>query len=380
MTAVFIKNDKTYEWGGKVENKYSKMDRKELIKLIYKKKNEFAEKVCILEHNFQLDDLLQFADIVGDTSSLLNKTMETKAEYLVYTGAKFFTEAGAILCPQKRIIQVNMKADCPLTYLVDENLTEKMFDKINKKHKNSVIPICYFTASYKLKSFCGRNSGVACTASCAQKIIEYYFERGKTVFFTPMSNIAFNIVNNLKLSDNDIVVIDENFDVSSITGKEKMYIWDIGCYVHSAFSVKDIKKTRNKYNNIKIIAHLECLPEVIANCDFGSFTDGVYDIIRDNPKQNIWGLATVSNFAYRLAKQYKDKTIIPICPDLFCEDMTLTDLPHLAESLESIADYKNGKGKLKTELKVPEEYRKPALKAIYRMYDILKINIRKKSS
>jgi quinolinate synthase len=356
----------------------SNMDREQLTEFIFQKKDELGSEVCILEHNFQLDDLLQFADIVGDTTSLLQKTKETDAEYLIYTGAKFFTEAGCILCPDKRIMQANLKADCPLTYIVDEKATERVFNKISEKSNKEVVPMSYFTASYKLKSFCGKYNGTACTASNAYTLIKHYLDQDKAVFFTPMSNIAFNVVKELDLKDEDIKVIDEKTDISTITGKEKVYIWDVGCYVHSDFKVEDIEKKRQEYKDMKFIAHLECLPDVIENCEFASFTDGINEIIKENPKQNCWGFATVGNFAERLAKQYPNKTILPVRPDLICKDMLVTDLQHLAESLQSIIDYKQGKGKLKTELKVPEEHRIYALKAIETMYEILSIyNIKK---
>lgn len=151
----------------KVEYDFHNLNRDELTQFIYDKKRELEGELCILEHNFQLDDLLQFADIVGDTSSLLKMTRETEAEYLVYCGARFFTEAGAILCPEKTVIQVNMKADCPLTNDVDEKKTEIIFNDLKKICSNELVPIIYFTGSYKLKSFCGRNDGICCTASSA---------------------------------------------------------------------------------------------------------------------------------------------------------------------------------------------------------------------
>ncbi|WDV47567.1 quinolinate synthase NadA [Clostridiaceae bacterium M8S5] len=350
---------------------FFKMSREALTEFIFEKKAELGDEVCILEHNFQIDDLLKFADIVGDTSSLLKMTMETDADYLLYAGAKFFTEAGCILCPDKRIMQANLKADCPLTYTIDENETERVFNDISKKNKKELVPVCYFTASYKLKSFSGRNDGTTCTAANAYDIILYYLNQGKSIFFTPMSNIAFNVVKELQLEDKDVALIDEKTDINSITGEEKIYIWDVGCYVHSNFKTQDVEKLRKKYKNMKFISHLECLPDVIEKCEFASFTNGITDILRNNPNQDEWGFATVSNFAERLAKQYPNKTILPVRPDLVCEDMILTDLPHLADSLQSIVDYKNGKGELRTELKVPEEHRIYALKAINKMYSIL---------
>ena len=347
------------------------MDRNDLVEFIFEKKRELGNELCILEHNFQLDDLLQFADVIGDTSSLLNKTRSTEAEYLVYCGARFFTEAGAILCPEKKIVQANMEADCPLTYEVDEAATEKVFDLIKENINAELVPVIYFTANYKLKSFCGRNNGASCTASGAHTIIKHYLDHNKAIFFTPMSNIAFNVVKDFNIPAEDVLVVNKDTKVEDLNGEKKIYIWDIGCYVHSDFSVQDVLKIRDQYEGIKIISHLECLPDTIAASDFGAFTDGVWDIVKKMPEQESWGLATVNNFAYRLARAYPEKTIVPVRSDLSCKDMMVTDLPHLAECLESVIAYRKGEGELKTQLIIPEKDRKFAMKSINTMYEIL---------
>nr|WP_319392073.1 quinolinate synthase NadA [uncultured Desulfobacter sp.] len=354
----------------RVEQDFHNLSRDELTHFINDKKRELEGELCILEHNFQLDDLLQFADVVGDTSSLLKMTRQTQADYLVYCGARFFTEAGAILCPDKTVIQANMKADCPLTNDVDEQRTEDIYNALKKVCSNELVPMIYFTGSYKLKSFCGRNNGTCCTASSAHKLIEHLFEQKKSVFFTPMSNIALNVVKDFNLPEADYAVINEKTDLSSI-GEKKMYIWDIGCYVHSDFSVEDVDRLREMHEGIKIVSHLECLPDVIAASDYGCFTDGVWDVFKENPDQEKWGLATVNNFAYRLAKAYPEKTVVPVRPDLCCHGMVVTDLPHLARCLQSIIDHKNGEGDLKTQIIIPEEYRIFAELSINNMYAIL---------
>lgn len=347
------------------------MSNDELRTFITGKKKQLGSKICILEHNFQLEDLLEFADIIGDTTSLLNKTQETTAEYLVYCGARFFTEAGCILCPDKKIIQASMTADCPLTYEADENAINNYFQTLQDKSKKNLVPVIYFTASYNLKAFAGEKNGTCCTASSARKIIEYYLDRNESIFFTPMSNIAYNVIKEIGIPDSDVVILNEKSDISQIDGDKKIYIWDIGCYVHSAFKVEDIDKIRKEHDGIKIIAHLECLPDIIEASDYASFTDGIWDIVKNNPEQKSWGLATVNNFAYRLAKNYPEKEILAVRDDLCCKDMVVTELVHLAECLQSIEDYEAGIGPLKTQLQVPERERILSLKSINKMYSIL---------
>ncbi len=354
-------------------NNVFSMDRQELRKFIYEKKQELGDEVTILAHNFTLDDLHEFADVIGDSSKLTNASLESKADFLVFTGARFFTEVACILAPEKRHIQANLQANCPLTYTIDENATRAAFNEIKSKCKTrDAMPMAYFTASYELKSFCGEMNGTVCTASNAATLIEHYLNENKAIFFTPMNNVALNVVKQLKIPESDVFMLDENTDLDSIPGDKKLYIWDLGCYVHTAFTVDDVLRVKNQHkdNNIKIVAHLECLPNVIEQCDYAMFTDGINDLIKDSPPGSYWGTATVYNFGTRLIKKYPDKTIIPLRSDLLCKDMVVTDLPHLAESLQSIIDYKMGIGELKYELQVPLEYRKYARQALETMFEI----------
>lgn len=349
------------------------MEREDLKKLIYEKKQELGDKVLILAHNFTLDDLHEFADVIGDSSKLTNASIESKADFLLFTGASFFTEVACILVPEKKHIQANLQANCPLSYTIDENATRAAYNAIKSKcKKRDAMPMAYFTASYQLKSFCGEMNGTVCTASNAATLIEHYIDENKAIFFTPMNNVAFNVVKQLEIPDDEVFLLDENTDLDSIPGDKKIYIWDIGCYVHAAFTADDVMRVKNQYkdNDIKIVAHLECLPSVIEHCDHAMFTDGINELIKNSPPGSYWGTATVYNFGTRLIKKYPDKTIVPLRSDLICKDMVITDLPHVAESLQSIIDYSKGNGELKYELKVPLEYRVYAKQALETMFEI----------
>lgn len=353
---------------------FFKMDRREVAKFIEETKKKLGKDLTIIAHNFTADDLMPYADVVGDSAKIVDSILKSKSEYLLFTAAKFFTEAACILVPNRNIIQANLKADCPLTYSIDENDTRKAFSEIQRKSDREIVPMAYFTASYQLKSFCGENNGTTSTASNSTKLIDYYLKKNKSIFFTPMNNIAFNAIKTLKISDDDVFVLDEKTPLDSIPGNKKLYVWDVGCYVHSNFTVEDIRRVKEKYkdDNIKVIAHLECLPEVIAESDYAEFTDGMGEIIRKSAPGTCWGIATTNNYAVRMAKRYTDRKIVAVRPDLLCKDMVVTDLPHVAESLQSIIDYKNGTGELKYKMEVPERYRIYAKKAIETMFKINK--------
>lgn len=354
-----------------MKNPFSSMQRKELSDFIYQKKKELGKELTIFAHNFTADDIIPFADVVGDSLTLTNATMESKSRFVLFATAKFFTEVACVLVPDKNIMQANLQANCPLSYVVDEKTTRRAFDIIRRKCcKTDLIPMAYFTASSQLKSFCGEYKGTVCTASNATKMISHFLEQNKSIFFTSMNNIAFNAIKALNIGFDDVSIIDQDTDFDTVPGNKKIYVWDIGCYVHSDFRVSDIVEARKKHNDIKVIAHLECLPEVIDASDHACFTDGMHQLIRSANPGTFWAIATTTNFVTRLANTYLDKTIIPIRPDLICKDMVVTDLPHIAKSIQSIIDYKNGMGDLKYRIDVPTKYRKYAKKAIETMFEI----------
>ncbi len=357
---------------------FFEMDRAEITNFIFKTKKKLGNNLTVFAHNFTEDDLLPFADVIGDTSNIVKGILKSKSKYLLFASAKFFTEAAAILVPDRTIIQANMKANCPLTYIIDEKATRTAFSIIQQKNSKQVIPMAYFTASIQLKSFCGENKGTVCTASNAVQMIDYYLQQNKAIFFTPMNNIAFNALKTLNIPEKDIFVLDEHSNLNLIPPNKKMYIWNTGCSVHSGFTATDIKRVRNKYkkDNIQIIAHLECLPDVIAECDFAEFTDGMKKRLEEASAGTCWGLATTNNFVIRMANKYRDKKIVSIRPDLLCKDMVITDLPHVAKSLQSILDFEKGKGELKYKIEIPDFFQISAKKAINTMFKINKeINV-----
>ncbi len=405
---------------GRVEHDFHNLSRDELIHFINDKKKELEGDLCILEHNFQLDDLLQFADVVDDTSSLLKMTRETEAAYLVYCGARFFTEAGAILCSEKTVIQANMKADCPLTNDVDEEKTERIFNGLKKICSNELVPMIYFTGSYKLKSFCGKNNGACCTAFNAHNLIEYFFEQKKSIFFTPMSNIAlnvaasselrsfcgenngsvcmpwnaykvikyyldqaqsvffipandaFNIITALNLPDDQVYVVDSRTDFKNIPDGKKIYAWNVECFVHKKYTVDDIKNLRKKYQDqgIKIIAHKECAEELKDLCDDTGFVGEIYEKIKTAPSGACLGIVTVDTWVSRAAYEFDDKTIVSPRTDLVCGDLRITDLTDVAKSFQSIIDYENGIGSLVSEHLLPDDLIDGARKAYETMFSI----------
>lgn len=354
-------------------NEISSMSRQELTEYIFEKKKKLGDKVCIVGYNGQFDDLLQFSEIIGDAYELSTIAQNTKAEYLVFTGWRFFADIACIFAPDRKVILANMKNDCPLAERIDENAIQYAFDAIKAKCiKKDVIPIGFVAANYKLRSFCGENEGAACTPGNALKVIEHYLEQDKAIFFIP-ANDAFNIITALNLPEDDIFVVKKDTELSSIPGDKKIYAWNVECYVHIHYTVDEVERLKKQYQGIELIGHKECAPEILEQCDYSGFVGDIYQILRKAPKGSVWGVGTVDTWVSRAAQEFYDKTIVSFQPDLVCLDMKITELKDIAECLQSIDEYIEGKGELKTQVTIPEKYRVYIKKAFNKMFEICQI-------
>lgn len=361
--------------GVKMDKKFSAMNRNELATFIEEKKTELKDEVKIIGYTGQFDDLLKFADFTGDPASLVKMSTELQAEYLVFTGWRFFSDIPCIITPKRKVIQANIKNDCPLAERIDEEAVKNMFALLQAKSKKQVIPVAYVAANYKLRSFCGQHGGSTCTPGNALKVIEYYLSQNKSVFFIP-ANDAFNVITALNLPEDELCTINSHIDGNSIPGDKKLYAWNVECFVHAHYTIEDVTRLKEKYDGIKLIGHKECAPEILDLCDYSCFIPEMYQILKNAPSGSIWGVGTVDTWVSRVAKEFPDKTIISFRPDLVCEDMKITDWSDIAECLQSISDYKAGRGTLKTEITVPQKYRETAAKALYKMFEINQTAVR----
>lgn len=352
-----------------MEENFTAMSKPDLTKFIIDKKKELGKSTCVMGYTGQFSDLLQFADIIGDAKKIADACTTSESEFMVFTGWRFFSDISCIVSPDKKTIQANVKNDCPLSERIDPDTIKQVYNIINDKCGGNTVPVAYVAANYIIRSFCGEKGGSTCTPGNALKVIQYLLSQNKSVFFVP-ANDAFNIITALNLPDDDIFVVKKDTDFNAIPGGKKIYAWNVECNVHSHYTVKDVEKLKEKYKTIKIIGHKECSKEVLKQCDYQYFIGDMYNLIKDSPSGSCWGVGTVDTWVSRVAKEFPEKTIVSFRPDLVCEDMDLTDLADVAKTLQSISDYKEGKGDLKTQIEVPEEYRKSAYKALNSMFRI----------
>ncbi len=356
---------------------FKKIDKSDLIDFIKESINKLRDKIIIPVHHYQSSDIVQFADIIGDSYKLSVESAKSKASFIIFCGVMFMAEGASILTKNyQKVLIPNPHAGCPLADMADLMMVKKAFEKLKKEVNNEVVPVVYINSYADLKSFCGENKGSVCTSSNAEKIINYYLKEGKSVLFFPDYYLGINTANKLNINENEIAKLKKNLHIET-TGNihdAKIILWDGFCPIHHNFSTSDISNLRKNYPGIKIIVHPECKLEVVKESDLSGSTEKIYQTIKNAEKGSIWGIGTETTFVERIANENKDKTILPLKTSV-CKNMSMTTLQNLATSLESINEFiKNKKNPLKYEVRVNDEYREYAKIALEKMIEIVEKN------
>ena len=312
--------------------------------------------VTIVAHFYQKNEVFDLADISGDSLQLAQMAMEDDNPYLIFCGVGFMGESVKILSPKKRVLMPKI-ACCAMARMIDGEHYDTSVALLEKSgvKKEDILPITYINSSAEVKAKVGEMGGMVCTSSNAKKIIEKGLKSGKKILFVPDKCLGQNIAIMMGLKS---CVIGDGSDP-----KESDIICYNGfCSVHQLFDVEDIEFYRNKYEDIKIISHPECKPEVCEASDFVGSTSQIIKYIKElDPEQKI-AVGTEFNLVNRLRDKntYVLSSTKPECPT-----MNETTLEDLYNTLKSIED-----DKITNEVQVAPEVAKWAKIALERMFEI----------
>jgi len=302
------------------------MDREpELTQKILRLKEK--RNAVILVHNYQLGEVQDIADFVGDSLDLSQTAAKTDASVIVFCGVHFMAETASILCPDKTVLLPDMHAGCPMANMI----TAPQLCARKKEHPKATV-VCYINSSAAVKA----ESDVCCTSANAVGVIESL--AADEILFVPDQYLGHYI--------------------STRTG-EKMILWPGFCPTHARILPEHIIKLRHEYPEAKVVVHPECKPGVIELADEVLSTSGMIKFAgREDVHQVIVG--TEIGIIYRLRKENPDKTFIPVSEQAVCPNMKLITLEKILWALEE----------MKPEVKVPEKIRLKAKKAVDRMLEV----------
>ena len=331
-------------------------------------KSALGSKVMILGHHYQRDEVIEFADITGDSFKLAQAAAEqSSAEYIIFCGVHFMAESADILtADHQKVILPDLAAGCSMADMATASQVESCWSYLQSLGVASrTIPVTYMNSSAAIKSFTGKNGGTICTSSNAEKSLRWAFEKGEKVLFLPDQHLGRNTaVESLGISLDECVVWNPWKPQGGLTDEEikraKMILWRGHCSVHGRFTRQSIEDYRTRIPEIQIIVHPECQHEVVTAADVVGSTEKIIKTVTESAPGSIWAVGTELNLVNRLAASNPDKTVYfldrTVC---YCSTMNRIDLPHLVWALESLVA-----GKVVNEIKVDAEtarYSKVAL-------------------
>jgi quinolinate synthase len=335
-----------------------------------------GERVFVLGHHYQRDEVIQFADVTGDSFKLArDAAARPDAEFIVFCGVHFMAESADILTsPEQKVILPDLAAGCSMADMARLGQVEDAWDALTDAGiADSVVPVTYMNSSADIKAFCGRNGGVVCTSSNAEVALEWAFEQkpDAKVLFLPDQHLGRNTaVLKMGMSLDDCVVWNPHLPGGGLTEDQlrdaRMILWKGHCSVHGRFSPDVVDELRAKTPDIQILVHPECQHEVVLKADLVGSTEFIIKTIEAAPSGSSWAIGTELNLVKRLADQHPDKHIAfldrTVC---YCSTMNRIDLPHFVWAMESLAS-----GVVVNQIQVDPQTEREALVALQRMLDL----------
>ena len=343
-------------------------------------KAALGERVFVLGHHYQRDEVIEFADVTGDSFKLAKEAAaRPDAEWVVFCGVHFMAESADILtAPEQKVILPDLAAGCSMADMARLAQVEDAWDAlVDAGVAGSVVPVTYMNSSADIKAFCGRNGGAVCTSSNAQVALEWAFDQkpdaegGAKVLFLPDQHLGRNTaVLKMGLTLDDCVVWDPHRPGGGLTPEQlrdaRMILWKGHCSVHGRFSPDVVDELRANIPGVQILVHPECRHEVVLKADLVGSTEFIIKTIEAAPAGSAWAIGTELNLVKRLAAAHPDKQISfldkTVC---YCSTMNRIDLPHLVWAMESLVA-----GTVVNQIEVDPETERWAGVALQRMLDL----------
>ncbi|MGA1082450.1 MAG: quinolinate synthase NadA, partial [Candidatus Nanopelagicales bacterium] len=281
-------------------------------------KEKLGDKVFILGHHYQRDEVIQFADSTGDSFKLAkDAAAKPEADYIVFCGVHFMAESADILTSdEQKVILPDLAAGCSMADMAALDQVEKCWSELeNIGIAKSTVPVVYMNSTAAIKAFTGRNGGTVCTSSNAERAMTWALEKGERILFLPDQHLGRNTaVLQMGLSLSDCVLYDPLKPKGGLTDIElmnaKVILWKGHCSVHGRFTLDSVNDVRAKVPGVNVLVHPECVHEVVKAADQIGSTESIIKTIKAAPSGSAWAVGTELNLVRRLATENPDKKIM----------------------------------------------------------------------
>lgn len=365
---------------GEIPTRYRQMPANELEERIEAARKTLGERLVILGHHYQRDDIIKYADLRGDSYKLSQlAAARPQAEYIVFCGVHFMAESADILSgAHQTVILPNMAAGCSMADMANlddvmacwEALAKIVGTETNLNNQQPILPVTYMNSAADLKAFCGERNGIVCTSSNAEAVLKWAFERGERVLFFPDQHLGRNTGVKMGIPLDQMILWNPMLPLGGNTPeqirKARIILWRGWCSVHKRFSVAQINKARAEYPGVQVIVHPECPMDVVQAADEAGSTEYIIEAVKKAPAGSIIAIGTEVNLVRRLQAEYPDKKIFcldpVICP---CSTMYRIQPAYLAWVLEALVA-----GEIVNQVKVDEKTTHWARVALERMLNV----------
>jgi quinolinate synthase len=308
-------------------------------------KAALGDRVFVLGHHYQRDEVIRFADVTGDSFKLAREAAaRPAAEFIVFCGVHFMAESADILTgPEQRVVLPDLAAGCSMADMAVLGQVETAWEQFEDLGiAEQVVPVTYMNSSADIKGFVGRNKGVVCTSSNARRALTWAFEHGSKVFFLPDQHLGRNTaVLEMGFSLDDCVLYDPHKPDGGLAPEQlraaKVILWRGHCSVHGRFTIDSVREVRERVPGVTVLVHPECRHSVVQAADLVGSTEYIIKVLEAAPAGSSWAVGTELNLVRRLALAHPDKHITfldrTVC---YCSTMNRIDLPHLVWALEEL--------------------------------------------
>ncbi|WP_067840694.1 quinolinate synthase NadA [Amphibacillus sediminis] len=347
---------------------YKEADDQELSERAWERKRQLGKDLFIPGHHYQKDNVIQFADEIGDSLQLAQGSATNRqASFVVFCGVHFMAETADILTgDDQQVILPDLRAGCSMADMANQNQIERAWEKLIDMFGETIIPITYVNSSAEIKAFVGRYGGATVTSSNAEKILTWAFKQKKRILFLPDQHLGRNTAYRLGIPLEHMRVWDpiyEELEGDQPLDQVQMILWQGHCSVHANFRIEHIQSYRASEPDRNIIVHPECSWEVTQAADLAGSTRFIIEQVKAAPPGSKWAIGTEMNLVKRLKKQYPEQSIDSLNPEMCpCLTMNRIDLPHFVWVLDELYA-----GRCPNQITVDKKVADEALLAIERM-------------
>jgi quinolinate synthase len=364
-------NDPTSERGVSCDGQLPAASDPALVERAIAARAQLGSRAMILGHHYQRDEVINFADITGDSFKLAQAAADNPdAELIIFCGVHFMAESADILTSEKqKVILPDLAAGCSMADMAAAHQVEAAwahFEKLGIAKRT--VPVTYMNSTAAIKSFTGEHGGAVCTSSNAERAMSWALTQGEKIFFLPDQHLGRNTaILKLGLSPDDCVLWNPWKPDGGLSDQQlldaKVILWRGHCSVHGRFSRQNIDEIRSRVPDVQILVHPECQHEVVSAADVVGSTEAIIRTVAQSAPGSTWAIGTELNLVQRLANTYTDKKILfldkTVC---YCSTMNRIDLPHLVWAMETL-----NQGRVVNQISVNTQIARNARVALERM-------------